>query len=469
MSDLVSLSAAKTHELIMSGQASAREVTEAHLARIKVRNPEINAITEILAEESLKTADLIDAGKTEHMPLAGVPVSTKGNVDQMGVATPNGIPALKDLIAREDAPVVGRLRQAGAILIGRTNTPEFSMRWCSSNPIYGATLNPWNSELTPGGSSGGAAAALAEGMGALAHGNDLGGSLRFPSYCCGVASIRPSNGLIAAFNPSAPSERPAVQQFMSVQGPMARHVDDLRLGLRIMSGRDWRDPASIGSLATPRLSDLERPLRIALSTDPFGDGLDTVPTEALSRARQSLVDAGCEIVERDLPAYAEADQVWGKLFFSELETAMGGLIRKFGSPDVVSVHEGYCAHYGLAELPEFLSLLARRIGIQREWNAMLEEFDAVVAPVSGDTPFENDLDFKDPERLTEILAQQRHLFPVNLTGFPSAAVSTGTANGMPNGVQVIGRMHTDELLLDIAELIEHAQGPLATDRLKTIL
>ena len=174
-------------------------------------------------------------------PLHGVPVTTKVNVDQRGHATTNGVVEFRNVIATEDSPVVANFRKAGAVLVGRTNTPAFSHRWFSDNDLHGATHNPWSKALTPGGSSGGAASAVAAGMGAIAHGNDFGGSIRYPAYACGVLGLRPTPGRIPAFNPSATSDRPITAQLMSVQGPLARSVADVRLALSAMAQGDVRD------------------------------------------------------------------------------------------------------------------------------------------------------------------------------------------------------------------------------------
>jgi amidase len=169
-------------------------------------------------------------------------VTIKVNIDQEGQATTNGLPAFANLIAPGDSPVVRNLRRAGAIIVGRTNTPEVSMRATTVNPLHGRTWNPWHSDASPGGSSGGAGAAAAAGFGPIHHGNDIGGSLRFPAFANGVATIKPTQGRIPAFNPSATAERGLLSQLTSVQGAIARTVADVRLATRVMAGADPRDP-----------------------------------------------------------------------------------------------------------------------------------------------------------------------------------------------------------------------------------
>jgi amidase len=210
---------------IRTGLISSREAVQACLDRIAAVNPAINAVVDVLADSALaqaRAADRAVAAGEALGPLHGVPVTVKVNVDLAGRPTTNGVVAWRDLIAPADSPVVANLRRAGAIPVGRTNTPGFSFRWFTENDLHGRTLNPWSPAHTPGGSSGGASAALAAGIGAMAHGNDIGGSIRYPAYCTGTFGLRPSFGRVPAFNPSASAERPLSAQLMSVPGPLTR-------------------------------------------------------------------------------------------------------------------------------------------------------------------------------------------------------------------------------------------------------
>jgi amidase len=196
---------------VRTRRISSREAVLACLKRIDEVNPRVNAVVETRPEEALEAADAADAAVArgdELGPLHGVPVTTKVNVDQAGYATTNGVVAFRDTIADQDSPPVANWRRAGAVFVGRTNTPAFSHRWFTGNDLHGETLNPHNRNLTPGGSSGGAAAALASGMAPLAHGNDYGGSIRYPAYACGVVGLRPSLGRVPAFNGTVRQERP---------------------------------------------------------------------------------------------------------------------------------------------------------------------------------------------------------------------------------------------------------------------
>lgn len=225
MQDLWRLSASELASLIKSRKVSANEAAQAGLARLDAVNPKINAVVDHRPDDVLAQAASIDAAIArgdEVGPLAGVPVTIKVNVDQEGYPTTNGLKLQRDTIAKIDNPVVANLRKAGAVLLGRTNCPAFSYRWFTTNLIHGDTKNPRDPGITPGGSSGGAGAAVAAGIGHIAHGTDIAGSIRYPAYACGVHGLRPSMGRIPAFNPALP-ERPIGPQISAVSGPLARH------------------------------------------------------------------------------------------------------------------------------------------------------------------------------------------------------------------------------------------------------
>ena len=232
-------------QAIQTRQIKSREAVEACLRRLEQVNSKINAVVDILDSEALDAADAADDAVTRGEPLGllhGVPVTIKINVDYAGRATTNGVVAFKDRIAKADSPCVVNWRKAGAVIVGRTNVPPFSARFFTDNALYGRTTNPWDIGRTPGGSSGGAAAALAVGIGALAHGNDRAGSIRYPAYACGVMGLRPTFGRVPTFEQSSPVEPSITTQLTNVQGPLARSICDLRLGLAAMEGRDPRDP-----------------------------------------------------------------------------------------------------------------------------------------------------------------------------------------------------------------------------------
>jgi len=455
--EIVSWSAIDTAARIRDRVVSVVEVVEAHLKRIEVVNPRINAITEV-AEDGLDLARELDAGKTIHEaePLRGVPVTTKINVDQAGFSNSNGIPSFGQTLCREDSAVVRNLKAAGAVVIGRTNTPEFSMRWCTSNPLYGVTRNPWDADATPGGSSGGAAAAVATGVGALAHGNDLGGSLRYPAFCCGVVTIRPSLGRVPTFNPGSPVERPPVTQTMSVQGPIARSVADVRLGLEVMSKRSasdplWSDARSSGRIRSGKIT-------VGHCSNPFVSPLDPALQTAMETAVAGLKAVGIEVREMAPPEAETAANTWGRLLVTESVVLMGETIRQHASIEMIRVFEAYQDHFGVEDLAGLLHAMQERVRLQRLWSQMFDEIDLFLMPTSLMRPFENDLDFKKPEFVSTIVEAQKPLYTVNLLGLPSVALPTNVVEGLPVGVQLVGPVHDDAFVLDVAERLETEIG-----------
>lgn len=246
----------------------SREVVQSSLDRIAEVNPKLNALVEVYAEEALHNTDRADravsAGE-ELGSLHGIPMSIKINSDEKGKATTSGVVAFKNNIAAEDAPHVANLRRAGAIFVGRNNSPAFSYRWFTNNDLHGRTLNPWDHSRTPGGSSGGAAAAVASGMMPIAGGKDIGGSVRYPAYACGIMGIRPTIGRVPSRYGSVDQDQSLSVQMMLTQGPLARTVEDLRLALQAMSHFHPRDPirASVPLSAQP----LKGPIRVGLLRD----------------------------------------------------------------------------------------------------------------------------------------------------------------------------------------------------------
>ena len=274
-------------QAIRTRAVSSKEVIAACLARLEAVNPRVNAVVETLAAEAMSAAERADqilARGDPIGPLHGVPVTTKINTDQKGCATSNGVRAFANLIAEHDSPSIANLRKAGAIIIGRTNCPEFSWRWFTDNDLHGETVNPWNRERTCGGSSGGAAVAVATGMGPLAHGTDFGGSIRHPALCCGIAGLRPTLGRVPTFNAST-GDRPITAQFMAVHGPLARRVGDLRLAFGAMSAGDARDPWWVP--APLQGAAPAKPIRVALLDANRRPGLDPGIADALAAGRAS--------------------------------------------------------------------------------------------------------------------------------------------------------------------------------------
>jgi len=452
--EIIRWSAVATANNIARGDVSVCEVTRAHLDRVAQCEPGLNAVVEPLEERAMAEAAAMDAAPpVDKPPLWGLPVTIKINVDFEGLPNSNGIPALNKVPCTGDAPVVRNIRAGGGIVIGRTSTPEFSLRFFTSNPIYGRTLNPWDKALTSGGSSGGASSALAAGMGVLGHGNDLGGSLRYPAYCCGLATLRPSMGRVPAFNASAVGERPMTTNMMSVQGVIAREVGDVRLAYDPLRVRSADDPLWNAAPDSGRLRE-GRALRVGWCVDPFGDGVDTDVARAVEAAVGAAQQAGMEVVEITPPMSKDAAQTWGELLNCEVSHSMMEAVRTTGSEAAQAVIEGFFDFFGVPDIEGFLAAQARRMKILREWARMFDKVDALILPVSTEPPFRVDQDIEEPETLAGIMAAQRPLYIINLLGLPGATVRTLAHEPIPLGVQVVGDRMDDLICLDVAAAIE---------------
>jgi amidase len=310
--ELWRLSATDLAHLIRTRAVSAREAAQAALQRLDAVNPQINAIVAHTPELVLEQADRLDqrlARGEDPGPLAGVPVSVKINTDMAGFPTTNGTRLQKDWISKVNSPAVENLVRAGAVLLGRSNAPTFALRWFTSNLLNGATRNPRNPALTPGGSTGGGAAAVAAGIGQLAVGTDIGGSLRYPAYACGVHGLRPTLGRVPAYNASSP-ERAIGPQMMSSTGLIARTIEDLRVGLAAMSAPDLRDPW----WAAVPLDGPPMPLVAAMCLRPGGMQVAKEVEAAVLDAGRRLSDAGWKVEEiDDVPSIHEAADVQMRL------------------------------------------------------------------------------------------------------------------------------------------------------------
>jgi amidase len=450
---------------IRAREVSAREAAASVLARADALNPRINALTELLHKQALAAADAADAALKRGDavgPLHGVPVTMKCNVDQAGLATTNGLIAAKDLVAHEDSPPVANLKRAGAIVIGRSNTPAMSLRWFTDNTLHGRTLNPYDDRVTPGGSSGGAAVALALGVGAIAHGNDYGGSIRHPAACCGVVGLRPSVGRVPAYNATAREERGISGQLMAVQGPLARNVGDVRVGLRAMAQRDARDPLWLP--APLRHDGDERPQRVALFKRHPAYDTDPSVRSALEQAARALAAAGYAVEEAEPPHFEEAAELWRSLVYGDL-ARLRPLID--GSGDAALMRNFALSTAGRPTLDRdaYLAALARRTALARAWSIFFEDTPLLLLPVSWRRPFAIDEDQHDAQRMNAVIAAQSPLLATAMLGLPGLALPTGLAGGLPTSVQLVGARWREELLLRAGEVIERAAAFSAIDHL----
>ncbi|HSL56850.1 MAG TPA: amidase [Acidimicrobiales bacterium] len=458
MAELWARGAGALAAAIAAGEVSSREVIEAHLARIEAVNPVVNAVTVVLADSALEAADAADRAVAAGQalgPLHGVPFTVKENIDLAGTATTNGLVALADAIAPLDAPQVSRLRAAGGIPIGRTNLPDLGLRVHTDNELRGLTRNPWHPGRTASGSSGGEAVAHATGMSPLGLGNDIGGSLRNPAYCCGTTALKPTVGRIGHAGSVPPTEPMLAEQLMAVQGPMARHVADVRPAFSLLAGRDPRAPLSVPApLDGPPVPS---PIRVAVCTDPAGGGVHPSVAEGVRRAADVLTDAGYDVVEAEPPSIAEAVEVWQRILASDLDhlrplvwDLMSADSRRFlelneERTPVPTGEQVFFDHYA-------------RVRIAQEWQRFSLEHPVTVGPVWSTPPFEVGYDIAGADEAADVIQRLRLVVAINLVGVPAAVVPVGVADGLPQGVQIVADRFREDLCLDVAATLEDALG-----------
>ena len=449
MDRLCKKSASELAELVRSKEASSKEIVEAHFNRIKEVNPDINAITRTLEESALKLADEADsAGEEERKrPFHGVPFTIKENIDFMGTPTTNGIPLLAESMPPRNAPIVDRMLGAGAIPIGRTNLPEMGMRLDTDNPLRGRTFNPWNKALTPGGSSGGEAASIATGMSPFGLGNDIGGSLRNPAYCCGIASLNPSIGRIPFVNSIEGFIDMGISGAFLSDGPMARSVEDLRTGLSIMAGRHIDDPQSVN---TPLSGPIPEKPKAALVKEIANFNLPDATKREIDKAGAILSNSGWSIEEVEAPEVERVYEIWGTVLNSGMLDAMPEEVFK---PETAAYLHRFAEPFLSNDLNLDQALIERR-RLRRLWSAFLTDYQVCIGPTWANLPWPIDTDL-DPEKGIDTLRQSfSFIAPGNCLGLPSVALPMGVDNGIPTGVQIYSELYREDLCLLAAELIQ---------------
>jgi amidase len=445
-------------EGIRRGDYTSREVVESHLARIEATNARVNAVVAVSPESALAEADAADAARGREGELGalhGVPFTVKTNLDVKGGATTEAVRALEHVIAPSDSPMVAKMREAGAVVLARTNMPDFGLRINSESELYGATHNPWNHVLTAGGSSGGEAAAIAAGMSPIGLGNDIGGSLRNPAYACGIASIKPSFGRVAHANDSAPIDPMLASQLMMVNGVMARTVADVRRGLVAVMGSDPRDPHAVDS----PLEGPPRPKRAAFVAEPPGEPTHPDVAEGVRVAAKALEAEGFEVEEVSPPGIVDAYVNWAELMYSGLHT-LRPLLDNFMGEDGRRFLEFTDLEFPPETAATAAAMHQARHRIHKGFQQFFAEFPVLVGPVWTQPPFPLGWDIESKENAVEVLHMFRFVLPANLMGLPAACVATGVANGVPTGVQVMGSRMREDLCLDAAEAIERQVGVL---------
>ena len=445
---------------IRSGEISAVETMEAHLAQIEKVNPQVNAIVtlvpEMAMEEARKADEKLERGE-EVGPLHGLPVAHKDLVQTKGIRTTFGSLVYQDFVPEEDALLVERLREAGAIMIGKTNTPEFGAGSQTFNKVFGVTKNPYDLSKTCGGSSGGAAVSVACRMLPFADGSDLGGSLRNPTNFCNVVGFRPSVGRV----PSWPSE--SGWNSFAVDGPIARTVEDAALMLSVLAGPDLRSPISLPENGSIFRQSLERDLkgvRIAWSADLGGLPVDSRVTETLEKQREVFEDLGC-IVEEGFPDFSDADEIFKTFRAWFYEMNLSSLLpehrEKLKETVVWNIESGM-----KLSGPELGRAEMKRTALFHRVREFMCDYDFLALPVSQVPPFPIEQEFVSEingVQMETYLDWMRSCYFISVTGQPAISVPSGfTTDGLPVGLQLVGKPQDDLGVLQLAHAFEKATG-----------
>ncbi len=445
--ELIFMSATHLAQVIREKKASSLDVVKAYLAQIEKVNPKLNAVVQLCAERALAEARQMDAllakGSVKG-PLHGVPMTIKDSFDTAGVVSTGGTLGRKDFVPGRDATVVARVRDAGAILLGKTNTSEFTMSFKTTNLVYGITRNPYNPNHQPGGSSGGPAAMVASGGAAFEIGSDFGGSVRYPAHCCGIAGIKPTTGCV----PRTGHIVDYGGYFDSYQqvGPLARRVEDLKLILPIIAGPDYIDaaivPMPLGNSDTVNI----RGLRVAFYMQNGIDDCQPAVQQVVRSCAGIMKEAGAQVSEATPPMLKEIVELRPKLLAADGRAWMKRLIQRAGtrqvSPEIaVDAPQTTAAEFRrLAEVfDEYRSAL----------HGFLDNFDLILCPPCHMPA--------PPIDMPPFL--DTYTIAYNLTGWPGAVVRAGaSADGLPIGIQIVGRPWTEHVVLAAAAHIESQTG-----------
>jgi Asp-tRNA(Asn)/Glu-tRNA(Gln) amidotransferase A subunit family amidase len=463
VSDLIFLPAVAMAEKVRSGIISPVELVEAHLAQIEKLNSKLNAFVQVDADRALQAAHQAEAAVMQKNPLGplhGVPISIKSSVAVAGMRCESGTRLRAGFVPAQDAPLVARLRAAGAIVLGVTNTPEFLMAWETDNLLHGRTNNPWDPERTAGGSSGGEAAAIAAGMSAGGVGSDGGGSIRVPAHFCGICGLKPTPGRIPATGHYPVSAGPFA--VIGVVGPMARTVADLGLLFEVMQGRDVGDTSAAPVPMRWRSDDEVRELRVGYFEDDGRTPVTAETREAVRTAAEVLRSAGFEVERFQPEGLEEARQLWHKFFV----VAGGMLLRpmfKGRESDLSPILQQFLESSG-AE-PELtgenlLHAWIERDELRARFLAQMQRYPILLCPAAAIPAFRHgERSWQIEGKSVNYLDAWSYTEFFNLLGNPAAVVPVGhSSEGLPIGVQIVGRPWEEEQVLSVAAMLEKECG-----------
>lgn len=473
--DQAFLPAHELGRLIRERELSAVEAVQLYLDRIDRLNPSLNAVVTVQAEAALKRAEQADRALSRGVVWGlfhGVPITIKDCFETAGLRTTCGFPRFSGHVPAADATVVNRLCHAGAIVLGKTNVPPLAADYQTDNPVFGRSNNPWNTACTPGGSSGGSAAAVAAGLSALDIGSDLGGSIRVPAHFCGVYGFKPTEHRVSSAGHLPDADLPGMSgvraslRHQGAYGPIARSIQDLRLALQVIEGPDPLAPAVPPVNSIESSASRPRHLRIAWTDRLGGVAVGKATSDALAAFARRLGATGCE-VQRAAPSnwnLGEVWETWGEIAGAEIGVACPALVRGFlwfdlwRSPDRSSMRRGLLRGLRL-NLHRYMKALARRDRLIATLERFLGEWDCWLCPVTSGPAFTHRKSGSkieiDGRPVDYFDAAAAHTTPFNLTGNPVLVMPLAkSSEGLPIGVQVVAQRWTDERLLAIGELLD---------------
>ncbi|WP_344073698.1 amidase [Streptomyces crystallinus] len=457
-------SAAAQAAAVRRGEVSAVELVESHLERIAEVNPRVNAVTQLLAGRAREAARRTDAGRAEGKvlgPLAGVPFTVKESTPIGGVPTTFGVRRFADLVAADDAPPVARLRAAGAIPIGHSNMPTLILAGMHTrSELFGDTANPWDRARTPGGTSGGDAVAVATGMAALGLGNDSGGSVRIPAQFCGVTALKPTPGRFPAdHRVLGPDDPGPATQMLVTDGPLARTVADLRLAYEALAGTDPRDPRTVPAPAHG--APLPGPVKVAVVADPGGHGVHPAIAAAVRSAAEALRDAGYDVREvADVPRLDETLEAYNRITVTEFAPNWPVVRTLLGDGGHRYIAMAMERTPPVTDVDQLMKLMGAWMNIRRSWAEFLDAYPLALGPSFTEPPVEPGLESRDRAGRDRVASGMRLCTATSFVGVPAVAVPTGLSDGLPCGVQIIGRAFREDLCLEAAQAVEDRLGVL---------
>jgi len=459
MDAVLSGSVVEMARLLAAGALSSEELTRAVLARIEAVNPVLNAMMAMDAERALDTARAFDRRRARGEdvgPLGGIPMTVKDSFETAGIVSTAGTMGRRTFVPERDAAVVARLKRAGAIVVGKTSTPELTLRFATENHLIGRTNNPYDPARSPGGSSGGAAAMVAAAASPFDIGSDTGGSIRLPAHFCGIAGLKPTAGRVPRSGHVPHFEFPLVEAFTQI-GPLARHVEDLALLYPIMAGADPDDPSTV-PMPVVTAPDGIAGCRVAFFTDNGRTAPCPQTRATVIAAAKALASAGARVGERRPPGIERSADLWRTIFLADGGALVRRALDRFGTGEMHPLL-GWTTQQAPLSALELQVALSAWQELRRDNLRFLAEDDLLVCPVNATpAPVHGDTGPID------------YTYHVNLLGWPAAVVRCGTsAEGLPIGVQIAAKPWREDLCLAAAAVLENAFGgwrPPASDSIK---